>query len=96
MKALCLRPGQPAEIIEIDNTLQALQAAVGGYIETVTIADDLCLICNEEGRLLGLKESAQICGTQFVGPILFVGINGEEFCGLTDDQITAIKIALLL
>ena len=37
MLAIIKQPGEPAKRIEIDNTLEALQRAVGGYIETVSI-----------------------------------------------------------
>lgn len=48
MKAIRKKPGAQPEIIEVDNTLAALQQEVGGYIETVSIADDVVIICNEE------------------------------------------------
>ena len=54
MKAIRKKPGCAPELIDIDNTLKALQAEVDGYIETVTIASDAVVICNEEGRLRGM------------------------------------------
>ena len=54
MKAIRKKPGCAPEIIEVENTLKALQREVSGYIETVTIASDAVIICNEEGRILGL------------------------------------------
>lgn len=39
----------------IENTLEGFQAAVGGYIETVTPCSDLTIVCNEEGRLMDLE-----------------------------------------
>lgn len=49
MKAIRKKPGCAPELVEVDNTLKALQTEVGGYIETVSIAD-VVIICNEEGR----------------------------------------------
>ena len=40
-------------------------------------------MCNEEGRLRGLSPSASILGMQFVGPIAFVGVRGEDFMSIT-------------
>ena len=37
MKAVYKEPGKAARIVEIENSLQALQKAVGSYIETVTL-----------------------------------------------------------
>lgn len=36
MKAIRKKPGCAPEIIEVENTLEALQQEVGGYIEAVT------------------------------------------------------------
>ena len=43
MKAIRKKPGCAPEIIEVGNTLKALQREVSGYIETVTIASDAVL-----------------------------------------------------
>lgn len=37
MKAIIKEPGKKPRITEIENKLSALQEAVGGYIETVTL-----------------------------------------------------------
>lgn len=47
MKAIRKKPGCEPELVEVENTLKALQTEVGGYIETVTIASDAVVICNE-------------------------------------------------
>ncbi len=87
MKVIVKQPGKEPEVAEIENTLPALQRAVGGYIETVTLATDCCIICNEEGRLEGLPYNLTFCGISFVGPILVVGVDGDEFTSLDDRQI---------
>lgn len=87
MKVIRKDPGQPPVAAEIDNTLEALQEAVGGYIETVSFAEGLCIICNEEGRLMGLEPNGWFFGTHFVGTVLVAGVDGEEFRGLTDNEI---------
>ncbi|WP_418656352.1 DUF3846 domain-containing protein [Agathobaculum sp.] len=84
MKAIRKKPGAQPEIIEVDNTLKALQTEVGGYIETVTIASDAVVICNEEGRILGLPDNCRVCGVDFVGTILVVGRNKDEFCDVPE------------
>jgi len=45
---------------EIDNALSALQRAVGGHIEVIHLTDKLAVICNEEGKLLGLPVTAAL------------------------------------
>lgn len=58
MKAIRKKPGCEPELVEVENTLEALQQEVGGHIETVTIASDVVVICNEEGVLLGMPYTA--------------------------------------
>lgn len=83
MKAIRKKPGCEPELIDIDNTLKALQQEVGGYIETVSIAD-VVIICNEEGRLCGLPYNCRFVGVDFVGTILVVGRNKDEFCDVPE------------
>ena len=83
MKAIRKKPGCEPELIDIDNTLKALQQEVGGYIETVSIAD-VVIICNEEGRLCGLPYNCRFVNVDFVGPILVVGRNKDEFCDVPE------------
>ena len=85
MRVIYKAPGRMPEFREIPNTLEALQEAVGGYIETVTIDTDACIVCNEEGRLLGLPYNRNVLGIPFYGPILIVGTDGEEFCDIPED-----------
>lgn len=84
MKAIFKQPGKPPEIVEIEDTLEALQEKVGGYIEAVTMAKNACVICNKEGRLRELPYNITLLGTAFVGPILVAGIRDEDLCDLED------------
>ena len=57
---------------DVPNTLEALQAAVGGNIEVVPMDTHLCVICNEEGKLLSLPPVAAIPARRDVlcGPLV--------------------------
>ena len=66
--------------IVVPNDLHVLQQLVDGYIETVTFASDACVICNEDGRIKELEHNCYFCGIGFVGTILIVGIDGDDFC----------------
>ena len=63
----------------IDNSLEAFQDAVCGWIETVKLDSTLVAICNEEGRLMALPHCCTIAGVEFVGPVVIAGIKGDEF-----------------
>ena len=79
MMAIRMRPGHAPELIDIPNTLAALQEEVDGYIETYPHSRDSIILCNEEGLLMGLPKNVSINGNTFVGTILIVGTAGEEF-----------------
>lgn len=58
MRVIYKAPGCAPEPRDIPNTLEDLQATVGGYIETVTIASDAVIICNEEGDFMDSPTTA--------------------------------------
>lgn len=82
IKVFIKNPRRAPYSAQIGNKLESLQKTVGGYIETVTIAEDMVIICNEEGRLNGLSRNCKVCGIEFVGPIIFAGRAGEEFASV--------------
>jgi hypothetical protein len=75
-------PEKEIELTTIENDLKSLQEAVGGYIETVTLAKDLVIICNEEGAIEDLPYNCEVLGVNFYGTILFAGAQGDEFTDL--------------
>lgn len=85
MKVIRKRPGCKPELADLENRLEALQEAVGGHIETLGFTTDTCLICNAEGRLLGLAPN-YFLGSFFAGTVLLVGVDGDEFCDLPDAE----------
>lgn len=91
IRVLVKEPGKEAELREMPNTLKALQNAVGGYIETVIFAEDCTLVVNEEGKLQGLPMNFRIFGDVIAGTALFVGVDGVEFCSLTDKQVETVR-----
>ena len=82
IEAVTKRPGGRPIHTWITPSLKNLQAYVGGYIETVTLASDLVIICNEEGRLIGLPYNCNICGVSLVGDIIICGVKGDKFADL--------------
>lgn len=64
------------------NTLEAFQKAVGGYIETLTLCEDLVLIVNEEGLLQELPFNCKVCNVPLVGTIVAAGVAGDKFAGI--------------
>lgn len=55
MKILLVNPGQKPTVQEIDGSLLSMQTLVGGTIQAIYPFDlPVALICNDEGKLLGL------------------------------------------
>ena len=95
MKTLVVEPGKAAYEKEIGSDLKSLQHEVGGLIQALyPFADDVALICNDEGKLHNLppnrflydEEKNQIYDI-IVGTFLVVGITEDNFGSLSDEQI---------
>ena len=55
IKVIYCEAGHKARIAEVDNNLGAFQGLVGGWIEEyIPFDDDVAIVCNEEGKMLGL------------------------------------------
>lgn len=94
IKVLKIKPDQHPEVVEIDDELSSLQTAVDGYIECVYPWDaDVGIICNDEGKLLGLQLNRALYDENgkmtdiIAGDFLVVGLTDIGFCSLTDEQI---------
>ena len=94
MRGIIVKTDNTYEVIEYENTLDALQEIVEGYIEYVTIDRGLAMIVNEEGLLRGMDynklASRFYAGPCIVGNALIVGTKFGENISLTDEQIELI------
>ena len=92
---IVVEPNKPAYAKEIKSDLESLQHEVGGLIQALyPFADDVAIICNDEGKLHNLppnrplydEESGDIydviCGT-----FLVVGLTEDDFGSLSEEQI---------
>lgn len=71
-----------------------MQAIVGGYIEVYPLADDVAIVCNEEGKINGLELNRPIYHNgkiiEIIAGNFFIAgddISIGEFVSLTDEQI---------
>lgn len=88
IKAIVKRVGEDPVVTMIDDSLESLQALVGGYIEMVSVPKGV-VICNEEGRLMGLPLNCMICDISFCGTIVVTG--DTEDGDLTDVPVEWLK-----
>ena len=75
-------PGKKPKRKTIKNTLEALQKVVGGHIETVTLAENIVLVVNEEGLIHHLPYNCTFMHHSIYGPMMLVGVEGDSFCSL--------------
>ena len=92
IKVLYKRVGREPEVVEIENTLQAMQSLVGGFIEVIPY-DYYELVCNEEGKIMGLYPNVGFDYDVINGNFFIANDDYEtgDFASLTDKNIEKIK-----
>ena len=89
MTVLVVEPGKEPYLKEIDPGLHSLQAEVGGDIAaTYPFSDAVGLVCNDEGKLIGLELNRGLRDEDgnlydiMAGTFLVVGLGEESFASL--------------
>lgn len=95
LKILVVEPDNVPYIKLIEDTLEAKQELVGGYVEFVyPFNDSVALVCNEEGKLLGMPLNRSLRdenGTPYdmiAGTFFVVGLDEDSTRGLTEEEIS--------
>lgn len=94
MTVLVVEPRKEPYVKEIDPGLHALQAEVGGDIGAAyPFSDPVALVCNDEGKLIGLDlnrglrdENGEIYDIM-AGTFLVVGLGEEDFTSLSPELV---------
>lgn len=97
MRILFVEPNAEPRAVEIDGSLASMQSLVGGLIQVVyPFEDRVALICNDEGKLIGLPQNRPlkhsetgeiydiVCGPFF---LCSAPADSENFESLPDDLI---------
>lgn len=93
MKVLVIEPMKKPVVREIESGYESLKSIVGGYIEAVyPFEDKVGIICNEEGKLLGLPLNRALYNDGGIydilsGTIIVAGLGEDDFCSLPDELI---------
>ena len=91
---LVVEPMKEPYVKEINPGLYSLQAEVGGNIEAIyPYSDPVALVCNDEGKLIGLDlnrglwdENGKIYDI-IAGTFLVIGLGEEDFASLSPELI---------
>ena len=88
-----VEPMKEPVIACLKNDLDSLQKAVSigapeqGLIEFVWLEDNVSILCNEEGKLIGLEPNRRL-GDDILCGVFYVTGNGEEdLASLSDDLV---------
>ena len=96
MKVLVVEIGQQPMMKEIEGSLRSMQEIVGGYIQAYyPWMDEVAIICNDEGKIMGLPFNRPIFGEHgelvdiIAGTFFVCGapMDSGTFTDLPDDLI---------
>lgn len=98
MRVLLVKPNDYAVEADIENSLKALQQAVGGHIEVFTPSSDpVVYVLNEEGKIMGLDENRALYDNRgnlmdiATGTFLVCGVEGDDFISLSPELMEKYK-----
>jgi len=90
IRVLIVEPMEPPRVESIPNTLEAKQAIVGGLIQAVyPYPDNVAIVCNDEGKLIGLPLNRRIGHDIIAGNFIVCGVDNRNssFSSLTEAQV---------
>ena len=94
MTVLAVQPGEKPVTLELEGTLKAMQNFVGGTIQAIYPYEDaVAIICNDEGKLNGMKYNRALRNEDgevidiLCGPFFVCGLGEEDFVSLTAEQL---------
>lgn len=94
MTVLAVLPGKAPERMELDGSLESMQKFVGGTIQAVyPFPDPVAIVCNDEGKLLGLGYNRALRDDDgniydiLCGPFFVCGLGEENFASLAEDLL---------
>ncbi len=93
MDVLIVEPEKVPRMASISGDLESLQKVVGGHIEAIYPFDDpVVLVCNEEGKLIGLPLNRNLEDYDIIaGTFMICGLGEEDFSSLSPELAEKFK-----
>ena len=95
---LMVEPNEHPKVVQLATDLDSLQKAVSigadyqGLIELLPLEKGICILCNEEGKLIGLPGNRRIGCDVIAGVFYIVGSDHHHnLVSLTDQQLEIYK-----
>ena len=93
IKAIMVEPNKRPCVVDLNDDLDSLQKAVSigapeqGLIEFVYLEDNVSILCNEEGKIIGLEPNRRLGDDILCGVFYVVAENDDgELVSLTETQ----------
>lgn len=89
IRVVKIEPNKHPEDTFIPSSLEGLQEAVGGFIEIVPLCNNDChILCNEEGKIIGLEPNRFFGEDVIVGNMCIIKIDEEgDIISLSDEDV---------
>ena len=94
IKTLMIEPGKHPQVVMLNDDLDSLQKAVSigadyqGLIEIIGIGNGDCILCNEEGKLIGQEGNRRV-GCDIIAGVFYIMSVGEDgdLVSLSEEKI---------
>lgn len=98
IEVLMVEPMKEPRKVILDNNLEALQTAVSigadyrGLIEIIPLDDDALILCNEEGKIIGLEPNRRLLSDVLCGVFYVTGQDKSgNLCSLSAERMAYYK-----
>lgn len=98
IRVLFLAPARAPEVVELEASLRASEALVGGPLACVPLTPELYLWCNEAGGALALPKNIDVLHGHHIvpiyGPAFIAGQDQDETVSLSAAQLGRAQLLL--
>lgn len=75
IRVILVEPDKEPYVREISNSLKSFQNIVGGLIEYINLENNVDIICNDEGKMMGFDFNRIIKNDVIAGNFIIAGVN---------------------